>query len=113
LGYVESTSFFEMIDVLIVPSLWNEPFGRVVLESLINNKPVIASDKGGISELLSNNQNFVFTPNVNCLLNLIKKIISNSNFLNEFKFDKLFLDKFKIEKTSQQYLAVFNQILKD
>ena len=102
-----------MIDVLFVPSLWNEPFGRVVLESIINRKPVIASDMGGIPELLSNNKQFIFTPKVNQLATLIEKIILNSDFLNEFKFEKAYLDKFTIKNTVNQYLEVFKKIIRD
>ena len=112
-GYVDSTSFFEMIDVLVVPSLWNEPFGRVVLESIINKKPVIASNMGGIKELLSKNKKFIFHPKEDSLTDLIKKIILNKDFLGEFNFQKSLLDKFDIEKTVDQYLDVFNEILKE
>ena len=112
-GYIDSASFFEMIDVLVVPSLWNEPFGRVVLESIINKKPVIASNMGGIKELLSKNKNFIFHPKEDSLTDLIKKIILNKDFLGEFNFQKSLLDKFDIEKTVDQYLEVFNEILKE
>ncbi|SDU24245.1 Glycosyltransferase involved in cell wall bisynthesis [Polaribacter sp. Hel1_33_78] len=113
LGYMDSSKFFEMIDVLIVPSLWNEPFGRVVLESIINKKPVIASDKGGIPEILSNNKQFIFSPKVNELTVLLEKIIANSNFLDEFKFENKYLEKFTIKNTVQKYLEVFNKIIRD
>ena len=36
--------------VLLVPSQWNEAFGRVVLEAMHNGIPVIASDVGGLPE---------------------------------------------------------------
>jgi glycosyltransferase involved in cell wall biosynthesis len=110
---MDSSKFFEMIDVLIVPSLWNEPFGRVVLESILHKKPVIASNMGGIPELLTNNKQFLFTPTVNELTILIEKIILESSFLDEFKFEKEYLEKFTIKNTVQQYLEVFNQLIKD
>jgi len=113
LGYVDSSKFFEMIDVLIVPSLWNEPFGRVVIESILHSKPVIASNVGGIPELLINNKQFVFRPKVKELRTLIQKIILNSNFLDEFKFEKTYLEKFNIKNTVQQYLEIFNKIIKN
>ncbi len=113
LGYMDSSKFFEMIDVLIVPSLWNEPFGRVVLESILHKKPVIASNMGGIPELLINNKQFIFIPKVKELRTLIQKIILNSNFLDEFKFEKTYLEKFNIKNTVQQYLELFNKIIKN
>lgn len=41
-------------DVCIVPSIWDEPFGRVVIEANQYGLPVIGSNKGGIKEILDN-----------------------------------------------------------
>lgn len=40
-------------DVVVVPSLWDEPFGRVVIEALSTGRPVLASRVGGIPEILT------------------------------------------------------------
>ena len=40
-------------DVMIVPSIWYEPFGRVVIEAYKYGLPVIACKIGGINELLN------------------------------------------------------------
>ncbi len=53
LGYMNSKVFLSMLDLLVVPSRWNEPFGRVVIEALALNIPVIVSRMGGLSELVS------------------------------------------------------------
>lgn len=60
LGTMNATNFLDSIDILVVPSKWNEPFGRVVIESIGRNVPVIAKSVGGIPELLSNNKEFLF-----------------------------------------------------
>jgi glycosyltransferase involved in cell wall biosynthesis len=44
---------FSASDVTIVPSLWSEPFGRVVIESMACETPVVASRVGGITEILT------------------------------------------------------------
>lgn len=44
---------YELADVSIVPSIWEEPFGRVVIEANAYGLPVIASDQGGIPEIIS------------------------------------------------------------
>jgi glycosyltransferase involved in cell wall biosynthesis len=36
---------------LIVPSLWNEPAGRVAAEALLNGIPPLVSDRGGLTEV--------------------------------------------------------------
>jgi glycosyltransferase involved in cell wall biosynthesis len=40
-------------DVVVVPSVYAEPFGRVVIEALSTGRPVIASSIGGIPEILT------------------------------------------------------------
>lgn len=40
-------------NVLLVPSIWQETFGRVVLEAMWNGIPVIASHQGGLPEACS------------------------------------------------------------
>lgn len=40
-------------DLVIVPSEWNEPFGRVVIEAMAAGVPVIATRDGGIPEVLA------------------------------------------------------------
>ena len=51
LGQIEKQDFFNQIDCLLVPSIWDEPFGRVVIEAIQNNIPVLVSGTGGLLEL--------------------------------------------------------------
>jgi glycosyltransferase involved in cell wall biosynthesis len=41
---------YEMTRILLVPSLWEEPYSRVVIEGICCGLPVIANDSGGIRE---------------------------------------------------------------
>ena len=43
-------SVWEKVSVLIVPSLWQEAFGLVVVEAMLRGIPVLSSDVGGLSE---------------------------------------------------------------
>lgn len=53
LGHAPAAEFLDTIDVLVVPSLWHEPMGRVVIEAATHGVPVIAATRGGISELFT------------------------------------------------------------
>lgn len=46
------SEFYHRIDVLVVPSIWFEAFGRVVVEALAAGVPVICSNEGGVAELV-------------------------------------------------------------
>ena len=40
-------------DVVVVPSVFDEPFGRTVIEAMATGRPVIASRAGGVPEILT------------------------------------------------------------
>jgi glycosyltransferase involved in cell wall biosynthesis len=51
-AYAEIGSIFSSIDILIVPSLWKETFGFVVIEALANHCPVLISQNVGAKDLV-------------------------------------------------------------
>jgi glycosyltransferase involved in cell wall biosynthesis len=51
-GEVDPSAWFPAIDALVVPSRWEEPFGRVAVEALASDVPVIAAARGGLAELV-------------------------------------------------------------
>jgi glycosyltransferase involved in cell wall biosynthesis len=53
LGRVAAAELFARVDALVVPSLWHEPLGRIVLEANSHGLPVLASTRGGIPEMVS------------------------------------------------------------
>ncbi|AJQ95465.1 glycosyltransferase family 4 protein [Gynuella sunshinyii] len=54
---VESLS--EKADLLLVPSVWKEPFGRVAIEGLISGVPTLVSNIGGLPEAVSFEKNLL------------------------------------------------------
>ena len=40
-------------DIIVIPSTWDEPFGRTVIEGLSTGRVVLASRVGGIPEILA------------------------------------------------------------
>lgn len=111
MGYVKQETFFNTINVLVVPSLWEEPFGRVVLEGILSNVPVLGSNKGGIKEILSNNSKFTFNPLNEDLKNTLKLIIENPKELNTFNFDMDYIYRlFSLESMIDQYIKVYEEL---
>lgn len=52
LGRVKPDVLFEQIDVLVVPSVWEEPLGRVIYEAYAQGVPCVVSDAGGMKEIV-------------------------------------------------------------
>jgi glycosyltransferase involved in cell wall biosynthesis len=63
LGWTKPDDFFPQIDVLVVPSLFREPFGRVVIEAFAQGVPVIGARSGGIPESIDpGSDGYLFDP---------------------------------------------------
>ena len=66
LGWVppeEMPELLQNFNVLLVPSIWPEPFARVVLEGMISGLVVVATPTGGTLEILTDGQNgLLFAP---------------------------------------------------
>ena len=59
-GHVVPAQFLQSIDILVVPSKWNEPFGRVTVEAYSHGVPVVGANTGGIPEVIEPNSHLVF-----------------------------------------------------
>lgn len=110
LGYVDKNAFFEKIKYLVVPSIWHEPFGRVVLEGILRRKIVLGSNRGAIPELLKNNSFYIFEPKIESLRDKLEQLIHKNKDCPEFKFDPKFLSQFSIEMSANEYLKLYKQI---
>lgn len=54
LGYVtNTTNLYQVSNLTVLPSVWPEPFGRTIVESMASGTPVVASRIGGIAEILT------------------------------------------------------------
>lgn len=65
--------------ILIIPSVWKEPTGQVILEGMIAGIPIIHTGVGGTREILEEGENcLLFTPgNLEELVEQIEKLIKD------------------------------------
>ncbi|MHA2307123.1 MAG: glycosyltransferase family 4 protein, partial [Candidatus Hodarchaeales archaeon] len=111
----EPKFIFERIDILILPSLFKEGLPNVLIESLAMGKPVIASNLGGIPEIVKESKTgFLTKPgNVDELVNRIKFLWKNQDaYTNMAKTGRrLTENSFSRKKQFEKYLDYFNEIL--
>lgn len=84
-GVVNATAFYKSIDVLLIPSLWNEPFGRTVIEALAHAVPVCQSDRGGLKEIFDSHSSWMFSPEKGVLAALLSRILHNKHEIEDKK----------------------------
>lgn len=112
LGRVNPTDFYTKIGVLVIPSLWHEPFGRVVVEAIASGIPVIASDRGGIPDILKNrNEGILYDASDDkALISLLRKYMDN-----ELNFDFSKVEEFKTRYSqthiAKSYLNLYKKLL--
>ncbi|MCT4592275.1 MAG: glycosyltransferase family 4 protein [Candidatus Gracilibacteria bacterium] len=112
-GFLESKKALEKIDVLIHASQEKEPFGRVVIESMSRGIAVIASNKGGAIEIISDGEDgFLVEPAVLEISAKLDLIMAYPNMREDFvkkarkKVEKLYSLKNNTKDLSD-FLASF------
>ncbi len=80
----EILNYYKKSSIAVVPSKWQEPFGRTSMESAAYGCATITSNNGGLPETFKNP---IFLKNVNEieLFNQIKKLIDNSKTRKEIQ----------------------------
>jgi glycosyltransferase involved in cell wall biosynthesis len=115
MGWVSDIEqIYKNMDVLIIPSLWNEPFCRCALEGYYYGIPVIASCVGGMSELVDEGRTgFTFKPgDENGLLDILKQVIADKMFLERLRQNCFEKSKdFSLESHVDRYLNVYQLLL--
>lgn len=103
---------YKKCDVLIVPSIWDEPFGMVVLEANKYGVPVIGSNKGGIQEIINNLKTGI-TYQYNDLNELKQAIQYFSNRENIKKYCKAIennISKYSIENQIYEFEKIYESV---
>ena len=103
----EMMSLLAGSEMLVVPSR-KEPFGLVVLEAMAAGTPVIASNIGGIPEIILNDKGILVTSeNVFALCAAIETLLNNSKLRNNLiKNGKNRAKEFHWSIVAEKYLSI-------
>jgi glycosyltransferase involved in cell wall biosynthesis len=115
LGFVDPGELLSDIDVLVAPALWEEPFGRIVIEAYAHGVPVIASRRGGMKETVEHGRTGLqFEPERSGeLARAIRQCLDAPDMLREMKQQALarWQAEFTPEAVARQYLEVYRSVL--
>ncbi len=103
-------------DVFVLPSL-NEAFGLVLLEAMMVGLPIVATNNGGIPEIIEDGKNGILVPpkDAQAIAEAIEKILSSSK-LREKMSEKNQEDvrkKFEVKDMVKKTEEVYRSILQD
>ncbi|MGE5329744.1 MAG: glycosyltransferase family 4 protein [Deltaproteobacteria bacterium] len=114
LGFTDQISkVLNNIDIFILPSLW-EGFGISIIEAMSLGKPVIATNVGGIPEVLGDCGLLINPANVDEIANSIKLLVENEEMRKELgqKAKERFNNNFTQEIMGEKTIRVYEEMLK-
>lgn len=113
-GFIHNDQIYKyhsVTDIAVVPSIWQEPAGLVILEFQAAGIPVIASKIGGIPEFASKKCKLIATDNIiDNIAEGIDELIDNEKELNEMKKAGL---EFAKNYNKEKYYANFVNIIEE
>jgi len=85
ISYEKIPQVYAETDLVVFPSIWPEPFGRIAIEAMAAGKPIIGSAIGGIKETITKGIGLLFKPgDINQLREQITKMKNNERLQKEF-----------------------------
>ena len=105
-------AYIEYADLFFLPSNF-EGLPITILEALSCGKPVIASNVGGIPEILNGKNGYSLPNDAPLMANKIKEILENrTHYIEMCRVAKqTYQDKFTIDKMVNGYLAIYNKMI--
>ena len=95
-------------DILIVPSVHEEGFGRVILESLACGTPVVASNRGAIPEALDKSVGVLIHVTPQNIVKIVDDLYKNSKKIQKMSMvTRRFVDKRYSEKNIDTIINCF------
>ncbi|MFH0877605.1 MAG: GT4 family glycosyltransferase PelF, partial [Candidatus Omnitrophota bacterium] len=103
------------LDCLVMPSIAEEAFGRVIVEAQASGVPVVATRVGGVTEIIDDGQDglLVFPKDHEGLADAISKILKDPSLARQLAQAgrRKVEEKFSLTKMAQDTLAVYSDAL--
>ncbi len=102
--------------VQVVPSRWSEPFGIVAIEAMMRGSAVIASNSGGLTEIIADKQSglLIAPGDTNALAKGLEKILSDRHLAEMMgqKGREIALSHFTEDHFVEKFINLYHQIKK-
>lgn len=113
-GWVTNVEkYIPAFDIAVLPSKW-EGFGLALIEYMACDKPIVATNVGGITNIIEDTENGLLSEKCNykMLYENINRLCFNNDLREKIiKTNKIRRNNFDIQKVVQQNLQLFNDII--
>ncbi|MCX7882512.1 MAG: glycosyltransferase family 4 protein [Brevinematales bacterium] len=102
----ELFQFYNAADVFCIPSMYEEGFGRVILEALACGTPVIGSKKGGIPEVVTPDVGMVIEPTKENFIHALLMLKNDKNLFRRLQQNaRPYIERYYSEKNFEEILS--------
>lgn len=83
-GYIKQEDMpkvYNTLDIVVIPSLWEEPFGCVAIEAMAAGKPLVVAKSGALPEIVNEDYAYIIEKNsqfIDNMTNSIKKLVDDN-----------------------------------
>lgn len=106
----EVIKLMQKAKAFLMPINWEEPFGLVIAEAMACGTPVIAFDRGAVSELIIDGKTgFVISPDEG--VEGLKKALSKLNQITPQNCREHVEQNFTVEKMGEAYEKIYGELL--
>lgn len=109
-------NFYSSLDIFVLPSIQPEPFGLVIIEAMEYGIPVVATNHGGPTEIISEGINGYLVDYQNCneMAKRVSKLLEDSNLRKQMGAYgiKTKREKFSVSAMVEGMEAVFDKVTK-
>lgn len=99
--------------LVVVPSVWNETFGRVVIEAFAAGRPVVVTANGALPELVDDKVGWVASPDTASLRATLETALSSTTLRQKgvaarSRYDQTYRPEIIVSALIRQYRDVVN-----
>jgi len=102
---------YKEVDLVVVPSRWHEPFGRVCLEAMASGVPAVVTNKGALPELVEDKvTGRIVESNPKAIAAAIGDILCNNHFYENLHLRRSEFEKRFSENVTGQHVAIYERL---
>ena len=113
LGFVPPERLLASVDLVAIPSRWHEPLPRAAFEAYAHGLPVVASNRGGIPEVVDEGSTgFIYDPDhLETLRDILMRFVENPLLALKMRASVLSkAKKFHPSQTGSSYLDLYRDV---